>query len=153
MLSQCLHRSWHFQYKIFTLPLVILIIIAFVVTICYYGFEYSEHIKNGIRVKLLSAPFHIDTRGGNENVKYDKCWHLHFKCHPFLKRVWRDRLSRYSNTEEMNSSSHLDEADSYIITRQSAVKVSQRGKRNITRYVKHSAMFTIVSQSEKIGKR
>lgn len=31
--------------------------------------------------------------------KYDKCWHLHFKCHPFLKRVWRDGLRRYSNTE------------------------------------------------------
>ncbi len=42
---------------------------------------------------------------------------------------------------------------SFIITRQSAVRVSQRGKQNITRYVKDSAVFTIVSQSEKIGQR
>lgn len=47
-----------FQYKIFTLLLVILIIIAFVVTICYYGLEYSEHGQNGIgMLKLRSTPF------------------------------------------------------------------------------------------------
>lgn len=45
------------------------------------------------------------------------------------------------------------EAVSYITTQQSAVRVSQRGKQNITRYARDSAMLTIISQSEKIGKR
>lgn len=57
VLSQCLQRSWHFQYKIFTLPLVILTFITFV-AICYYWSEYSEHIKNGVRMlELLSTNF------------------------------------------------------------------------------------------------
>lgn len=87
MLSQCLHRSWHFQYKIFTLPFIILIIITFVVTICYYGFEYSEHIQHGFRMlKLVRTPFLILILEEKKKVKYDKCWHLHLKCHPFLKR-------------------------------------------------------------------
>lgn len=52
----------------------------------------------------------------------------------------------------MNSLSHQGEAVSCITTQQSAVIVSRRGKQNITRYVKDSARFTIISQSEKIGK-
>lgn len=51
------------------------------------------------------------------------------------------------------SLSRQDEAVTYITTQQSAVRVSRRGKQNITRYVKDSAMLTIISQSEKIGKR
>lgn len=47
VLSQCLHRSWHFQYKIFTLPLIILLSLPFVFTSCFYGFEYSEHNRMG----------------------------------------------------------------------------------------------------------
>lgn len=53
----------------------------------------------------------------------------------------------------MNSLSHHGEAVNYVTTQQTAVRVSQRGKQNITQYVKDSARFTIISQSEKIGKR
>lgn len=45
------------------------------------------------------APHFILIPEDEKKKKYDKCWHLHFKCHPFLKRVWRDGLRRYSNTE------------------------------------------------------
>lgn len=53
----------------------------------------------------------------------------------------------------MNSLSHHDEAVSFVTAQQLPVKSSQRGKQNIARYVKDSAMFTIISQNEKIGKR
>lgn len=58
----------------------------------------------------------------------------------------------WSSVEILNALSHQGEAVGCSITRQSAVRVSQRGKQN-TRYVKEPAMFTTVSQSKKIGKR
>lgn len=65
--------------------------------------------------------FHFDTGGETENAKYDKCWHLHFLNDTQREIVCRD----VSNTGKVNSLSHQDGAVSYIVTRQSAGRVSR----------------------------
>lgn len=118
-------RSWHFQYKIFTLLLVILMIIT--VPVASYGFEYSEHMKNGIR---MTAPFLIITRGDKGN--YTHCWKIRIVC-------W--------NTEEGTLCP--------VTVKQLVVELLNNllpESRRDTRYVKEE-LFTTVPQSKKIGRR
>ena len=68
MLSRCIYRSWHFQYKIFTLPVIILVIIIIVIiiiifiTIVTINFEYSEYIKWNRMVSKLNIPSYRDSK-------------------------------------------------------------------------------------------
>lgn len=150
MLSQCLQRSWHFQYKIFTLPLVIPTFISFV-AICYYRLENSEHIKNGIRtLKLLSTQFYLDTGGEKENAKV---WHMLVSSLQMSPPSEEFRGIVFRDTEtltKMNPLSHQDEAVSNSISWQCAVRVSRKGKQTHHMW-KKSLLFTTASQSKKTG--
>lgn len=117
MSSPCLHRSWHFQYKIFTLPLVF----PQHRRRCYlspYGFERESGVGAS-----SSRPIFVVTAEERERkmLSMANVGIFTLTCHPFLNRGGLSR-ERYSNTEKMNSWPPRVKAGSYIITLQSAVK-------------------------------
>lgn len=81
-------------------------------TLCTYGMESGCW-------KAWAPPSYgyQRTEREKENVKYDKYWHLHFKCHLFLKRGEERSSVEIFQHWKLGSLSHQDKVVSCILPR------------------------------------